>query len=141
MWIDTYYVDPSCVIVAVLHPLTTMDLQVANLDSEQETLNSEQETLETGSPQPDTEKPRTWCDSPDPVQWEVSKANGIEVIEVNETEVSSDKTLMQDEVDSSKLSKGKPVTLPYVIYNPQQQCPHIHPQRNHGGLILTRMNL
>ena len=79
--------------------------QVSNLDSEQE-------TPEMGSQTPDCEDPQV------PVNDVTPDISNEEVVQVNETEVSSDQTPTSDKDDTSDPSlQGKSVKLPYVIYN------------------------
>ena len=80
----------------------TTDTQVSNLDSEQE-------TPEMGSQTPDCEDPQV------PINDVTPDISNEEVVQVNETEVSSDQTPTNDEDDTSDPSlQGKSVKLPML---------------------------
>ena len=83
----------------------TTDTQVSNLDSEQE-------TPEMGSQAPDCEDPQV------PINDITPDISNEEVVQVNETVVSSDQTPTNDKDDTSDPSlQDKSVKLPYVTYN------------------------
>ena len=75
-------------------------------------LNSEQKTPELGYSDISLWGPRG------PINDVTPDISNEEVVQVNETEVSSDQIPTNDENDTSDLLlQGKSVKLPYVIYN------------------------